>query len=311
MTKNPQQQHAFGEGDKPMSNTPTALVDPQDEWIDVRPAEGGLCLHIRRWPGSGRPFVLLHGLASNARTWEGVARHLSAAGHPVVTVDQRGHGRSDKPTGGYDFDTIAGDLARLLDVLAIEQPIVAGQSWGGNVVLEFGARHPRRAAGLVFVDGGFIDLQTRPGATWEQIAEQLRPPDLIGTPQVHLKTRIQQAHPDWTAEGIAAMLGNFETLPDGTIRPWLTMERHMRIVRAMWEQRPRELYPKVQAPVLIAVAEDRSNPTWMAIKHQQLDAAIALLPHGTVHWFTDTAHDIHVHRPAALAELMLKWSGLA
>lgn len=308
MTQNSQQQHASAKDDTLIGTTPSAGVEPREEWIDIRPAEGGQCLHIRRWLGSSQPFVLLHGLASNARTWEGVARHLAAAGHPVVTVDQRGHGRSDKPTGGYDFDTIAGDLARLLDVLAIEQPIVAGQSWGGNVVLDFGARHPQRAAGLVFVDGGYIDLQTRPDATWEQTAEQLRPPDLIGTPQVHLKTRIQQAHPDWTEEGIDAMLSNFETLPDGTIRPWLTLERHMRIVRAMWEQRPRELYPFVQAPVLIAVAEDRSNPTWMAVKHQQVDAAATLLPHSTVHWFADTAHDIHVHRPAALAALMLQWS---
>ena len=291
-----------------MTNATTSDLQPHAEWLDVRPDQGGLCLHIRRWPGTGQSFVLLHGLASNARTWDGVARHLAAAGHPVVAVDQRGHGRSDKPTGGYDFDTIADDLARLLDILAFEQPIVAGQSWGGNVVLDFGARHPQRAKGLVLVDGGYIDLQSRPEANWEQVAAQLRPPDLIGTPRIQLQTRLQQAHPDWTDEGVQATLDNFETMADGTIRPWLTLDRHMRILRAMWEQRPRDLYPQVQTPVLLAVAEDPSNPMWMAVKHQQVDAAMAGLPNASVHWFVDTAHDIHVHRPSRLAELMLKWS---
>ena len=60
--------------------------------------------------------------------------------------------------------------------------------------------------------------------------------------------------------------------------------------------------------MLIAAAEDAGNPEWMAVKHRQVAAAAALLPQVEVHWFGDTAHDIHVHRPEALAELMLEWS---
>ena len=227
---------------------------------------------------------------------------------PVYAVDQRGHGRSDKPTAGYDFDTVADDLARLLDALGVADPIVVGQSWGGNVVLDFGARHPRHAAGLVLVDGGYLDLQARPEATWESVADQLRPPNLIGTPRAHLKERIWAMHPDWTEAGVEATLANFETLPDGTVRPWLNLERHMRILRALWEQRPGQLFAQVPLPVLIAVAEDRSNPAWMALKRQQVAAAEAGLEQVTVHWFHDTAHDIHVHRPEALAQLMMLWA---
>lgn len=267
-----------------------------------------LHLHVLHWPGEGRPFVLLHGLASNALTWGAVARLLQAAGHAVYAVDQRGHGLSDKPDSSYDFATVTGDLALLCDELALANPIVAGQSWGGNVVLEFGARHPGRAAGLVMVDGGFLDLQSRPDVTWEQIADQLRPPPLAGTPRSVIQQRMAAWHADWSEEGIEATLGNFETLPDGTIRPWLTLDRHMRILRSLWDQRPQQLYVQVVTPVLIAVAEDDGNPEWMAVKHRQVAAAGALLPHAEVHRFADTAHDIHVHRPAALAELMLNWS---
>ncbi len=112
----------------------------------LTPVREQLRLNVRHWPGEGRPFVLLHGLASNSLTWAVVARHLQAAGHAVYAVDQRGHGHSDKPDDGYDFGTVTEDLELLCDRLGLASPIVAGQSWGGNVVLEFGARYPTRAA---------------------------------------------------------------------------------------------------------------------------------------------------------------------
>jgi pimeloyl-ACP methyl ester carboxylesterase len=272
------------------------------------PVRDDLRLHVLAWPAKGRPFVLLHGLASNASTWGAVARSLQAEGHAVYAVDQRGHGHSDKPDDGFDFATVAEDLALLCERLGIEEPIVAGQSWGGNVVLAFGALYGALAGGLVMVDGGFLDLQARPDVSWEQIAEQLRPPPLAGTPRQVMFERLAHWHADWSEEGIEATLGNFETLPDGTIRPWLTLDRHMRILRALWDQRPPHLYGQIQVPVLIAAAEDGDNPEWMAVKHRQVAAAAAMLPNGEVHWFADTAHDIHVHRPHELAALMLQWS---
>ncbi len=95
-------------------------------------------LSVREWPGNGQPFLLVHGLSSNARLWDEVAARLSAAGHPVTAVDLRSHGDSDAPPHGYDTATAAADLA----ALGIPGAIVAGQSWGGNVAVEFAAKHP-------------------------------------------------------------------------------------------------------------------------------------------------------------------------
>ena len=95
----------------------------------------------------GATFLLVHGLASNARMWDGVAEALVAMGHPVVTVDLRGHGRSSKPDDGYDVPRVADDLATLIARLDLDRPIAAGQSWGGNVVLELAARHPAAVRG--------------------------------------------------------------------------------------------------------------------------------------------------------------------
>src|SRR5690349_24023266 len=97
---------------------------------------GGVRLHVRRWPGeSGRvPFLLVHGLSSNARLWDGVAARLAAAGHPAYAVDLRSHGLSERPAGGYDTPTAADDVAAVARSLGLPPAVVAGQSWGGNVV---------------------------------------------------------------------------------------------------------------------------------------------------------------------------------
>lgn len=281
-----------------------------DRFIDI-----GLRLHIREWPGHKKPFVLVHGLSSNCRTWEGVAEHLAAAGHHIVTLDQRGHGLSDKPDEGYDFGTITADLLKLLDTLQLERPILAGQSWGGNVMLDFGARYPGRACGLAFIDGGYLDLRNRPDATWEKVSVELRPPDLLGTPRDILKNQIREMHPDWSEMGIEAMLANFETLPDGTVRPWLALQRHLKILRALWEQTPTTLYPQLTEPVLICVAEDHKHPDWMKVKAKQVNAAHNLIEQVEVHWFENTDHDIHIQKPAVLGNLFISsltegiWAG--
>lgn len=280
--------------------------DAHDRFVDVRPGEGGLPLHVRIWAGHQPPFVLLHGMASNCRTWEAVARELAGAGHAVVTVDQRGHGLSGKPPGGYDWATVTGDLAHLLDALGVEAPLLAGQSWGGNVALDFAHRYPGRVRGLALVDGGVIEFQSQPEATWEWVETNLRPPPLLGMRADDLRARIAAANPEWSAEGVTATLDNFELLPDGTVRPRLALDRHMQTLRALWEHRPSLLYSQVKVPVLIYPADDGHGGGFVERKRAWVQAAAQALPNARVVWFEHTAHDIHVHRPHQLAALFLR-----
>lgn len=274
----------------------------RDRWVDVNQIR----IHLREWPGQRDPFVLLHGLASNCRTWEEIAQRLSAAGHAVYTVDQRGHGLSDKPEEGYGFQTVTLDLLGLLHTLVPgSRAILAGQSWGGNVVLDFAAHYPGEASGLVLVDGGFIEMSAREGRTWEKVSVELKPPAIEGMKRAELKSRMSESHPDWTEEGVEATLANFETLSDGTLRPWLTLARHMEILRALWEHRPSELYPAVREPVLLAPAT-RGTWGWELTKREEVGKAEAGLARCRVRWFQDTDHDIQVHRPAELAAAILE-----
>jgi len=272
--------------------------------VDRQVHSNGISLAIREWAGELRPILLLHGLASNARTWDQVANRLAAAGHRVIAVDQRGHGRSDKPETGYDFATVTADLCGLLETLGLDHPLLVGQSWGGNVVLAFGARCPGVAHGLCFVDGGFIDFRLRPDPSWEAVERELQPPVFEGRTRSWLAERIRQNHPDWRDAGVEDTLDNFETLAEGMIRPWLSLDRHMQILRALWEQRPNALYPLVKEPVLLLAVEGAGTPQRVAGKRQEVTAAEQGLPHVVVHWFIDSDHDLHVQQPDRVAHLI-------
>jgi len=119
------------------------------------PVDDAVALNVRHRPGGGgRPFLLLHGLGSNARTWDEVAARLAAAGHPVYAVDMRGHGESDMPRELFDNETAVADTASVCGELGLSRTLIAGHSWGGNIGMRLAAERPGLVAGLVLVDGG-------------------------------------------------------------------------------------------------------------------------------------------------------------
>jgi pimeloyl-ACP methyl ester carboxylesterase len=111
----------------------------------------GVEIAYYRWgPAAGRPLVLHHGFISNTQhSWEerGVVATLVSAGHHVVALDARGHGRSGKPhdPGRYGETAMAGDLSALLDILGAPEVDVAGYSMGAVVALIAAARDRRIA----------------------------------------------------------------------------------------------------------------------------------------------------------------------
>jgi pimeloyl-ACP methyl ester carboxylesterase len=250
---------------------------------------------------TGPPFLLVHGLASNCRTWEAVGDVLAAAGHPVAAVDQRGHGLSDAPAAGYDFATLCDDLEGVLDALGYERAVVVGQSTGGNLAVELGRRAGDRLAGVAGVDGGLIELQER-WPVWDDCAAALAPPPLAGTPVEDIRTHLRRAHPDWDDWGIDATLANLEVRDDGTVAARLAREHHLGILRALWEHRPSSVFPELDVPVLLVTAD--SGDDWSIDKRAAMDRAAKLLRRGRVHWISPADHDVHVQKPDLVANLL-------
>ncbi|MGZ4633250.1 MAG: alpha/beta fold hydrolase [Actinomycetes bacterium] len=271
---------------------------------------GGPRLALRRVDGPGRPFVLVHGLSSNARTGDGVVRALGEAGHEVVAVDQRGHGRSEQAETGYTTEQCAADLAELISRLGLtgeRAPVVAGQSWGGNVVLDLAARHGGAAA-VAMVDGGWIRLSDR-FASFDECWAALAPPSFDGALAADMAARLRSWHPDWSEEARAGTMANFEQLPDGTVRPWLRREHHREIVRSLFEGDPSALYLKVDVPVLVVPAVADPPSEFDTAKQQAVEEARGLLPDAQVQTYVNADHDLHAQQPARLAADLLHLAG--
>ena len=267
----------------------------------------GLKLAYRDWGGEGQPVVLVHGLASSSRIWDFMAP-LLAERFRVVALDQRGHGRSDKPDESFDFATYVADLRSFVELLGLGRSVFVGHSWGGNVVLQLAVDLPGLAEALVLVDGGFIEIAAREGWTWERTEQELAPPLLDGISKEELLERIRQGDLGriWSPALAESIVGHFEPLPDGRLRPWLRREHHMRILRALWEHRPSQLWARVRCPVLLVPARPPNPTPRQAEQAPAKEASVALaearLARSRTLWMDDTIHDIPLQRPRDLAE---------
>ena len=87
--------------------------------------------------GTGKPVVLIHGWPLSGASWEKQVAALLESGHRVITYDRRGFGDSSKPTSGYNYDTFAKDLHKLITMLELRNPTLVGFSMGGGEVARY------------------------------------------------------------------------------------------------------------------------------------------------------------------------------
>jgi pimeloyl-ACP methyl ester carboxylesterase len=105
----------------------------------IRAKDGTLLFH-RDW-GEGRPVVFVASWALTSEMWAYQVAHLSDAGFRCIAFDRRGHGRSDIPADGYDMDTLADDLAAVIDGLGLKEVDLVTHSMGGSEAAHYLARH--------------------------------------------------------------------------------------------------------------------------------------------------------------------------
>jgi esterase len=106
-------------------------------------------LHFQEY-GVGKPLVILHGLLGSLDNWHTLSRTL-ADSFMVLAVDQRNHGRSPH-ADVFTYETMADDLAELLDSLKIPSAHILGHSMGGKTAMQFALSYPRRVESLIVVD---------------------------------------------------------------------------------------------------------------------------------------------------------------
>ena len=122
-----------------------------DQWKTGYVVSCGTKLHYYRTGGSKQPLVLLHGITDDGLCWTPVAKVL-ANDYDVIMVDLRGHGKSEAPDQGYSYETMANEVAGLLNGLEVESPIVIGHSMGGMIWLILASLHPELPRTIVLED---------------------------------------------------------------------------------------------------------------------------------------------------------------
>jgi pimeloyl-ACP methyl ester carboxylesterase len=97
-------------------------------------------LYVKDW-GEGRPVILLHGWPLSSDTFDDLSVAIAGAGMRAIAYDRRGFGRSDQPWSGYDYDTLADDLAAVIHETGAQDATLLGFSMGGGEVARYMSRH--------------------------------------------------------------------------------------------------------------------------------------------------------------------------
>jgi non-heme chloroperoxidase len=104
--------------------------------------------------GSGQPVVLIHGYPLSGASWEKQVPVLLSAGHRVITYDRRGFGKSSQPTTGYNYDTFAEDLHKLITHLELREFALVGFSMGGGEVARYLGKYGSKSVSKAVIISG-------------------------------------------------------------------------------------------------------------------------------------------------------------
>ena len=285
---------------------------PADGWLE----RDGVRLHFLDWmpeTTSSRlpPLLLLHGLSSNARYWERLARRLPD--RRLIALDQRGHGLTGQPPltpefpRGYAMDELLRDVDFVIGELGLDKPVVVGHSWGATVALELVGTRQGSAGGLVFIDG---PVQSAANLfSWEEAQKLMQPP----LPRF---TRFEEAVAQSRRDFEGAWDQDLESfvkariVPDGdALVLTLTAPVRLELLRGLYEAQPDVLWPRVDVPAVALLA--RHGPARIASSREMGAARLAeLAPKVEIRWY-ESPHDIPLFMPAEVASAIEHIASLA
>jgi non-heme chloroperoxidase len=113
--------------------------------------------------GSGKPVVLIHGYPLSGASWEKQLPVLLQAGYRVITYDRRGFGKSSQPTEGYNYDTFAEDLRKLVTQLRLEDVTLVGFSMGGGEIARYIGKFGSKGVSKAVIIGGIPPFLRKTG----------------------------------------------------------------------------------------------------------------------------------------------------
>ncbi|HET7419730.1 MAG TPA: alpha/beta hydrolase [Candidatus Dormibacteraeota bacterium] len=254
----------------------------------------GADLHYVEWSvaqATPPPVLLLHGLSSNARYWDRVASQLRT--RRLVALDL-----TPETPERAGMDELFRDIAFAVERLFLDRPVVAGHSWGAGLALEFVARHPDLASGLVFIDGP-IDGVSRI-FSWAEVEAFMQPPferyagldEAVADSRRHLPGA-------WDDDLLPFVKGGLRRDGDAFVSTLRPEVRH-RLLRDLFESDPQKLWPALKVPAAALIAR-KSDARISRSTDAGMERVAEIAPPVAITRF-QTPHDIPLYAPLEVAQ---------
>lgn len=165
--------------------------------------------------GTGPTVVLLHGTSASLGVWDPIAERTSGRAR-VIAVDQRGHGRSDKPAGAYTASDYCADLFALLSELDCAPAVIVGHSLGARNAVVFATTHPSLVLGVVAVDyTPFVEPEVL-----DQLETRVRGGDRAFGSRSEIAEYLRGRYPMMPPGAVHRRVEYGYRRDDGVYRPW-------------------------------------------------------------------------------------------
>lgn len=255
--------------------------------------------------GTGRPVIFVHGWCVQSDSWEYVITELLEKGYRCIVYDQRGCGRSDKPYDGYDFTTLAGDLADVIRHRGLEDAILVGHSLGCGVCVRYLSQYEQRGIGKAVLLGTTTPYPLQADNNPDGIPRQVFD-DMLAAIKKDRAAYVRDIAGPFFA-GLQGALTVSRDLVDWACA--LTMEAApyaaTGFVRAMGQTDQREELGKITLPVLLLHGkQDASAPIALTA-----EKTLARLANGKLMVYEDSAHGFYISEAPMICKDMLAFIG--
>lgn len=240
--------------------------------------------------GEGENLLFIHGLGSSTRDWEKQVPVFSEK-YQVISIDLRGHGKTDKPKGPYNMQMFAEDIAELLKKLGIKSTHILGISLGGGIAFQFAVDYPELVKSLIIVNAG-IEVRVDSFKLKLEVFKRSFIVKLVGMKKM--------------GEVLAPRLfrkPEQEELREKLIKRWAENDKkaYLSAMYALKGWSVRDQLNKIKFPTLVIGSDEDYAPS--SIKEEYT----ALIPNAKFIEIKDARHAVTMEKPKEFNEIVMKF----